>query len=46
VDSTSSQWLAVTPIELVAEHLRVSNETIKAFDKKKPIVQPGNVTDS
>ncbi|KAI8980127.1 oxalate decarboxylase [Trametes punicea] len=37
-DLSLSQWLALTPPELVKAHLQISDETISKFNKTKPIV--------
>jgi len=42
-DVSLSQWLALTPVQLVADHLRVSNETIEKFSKEKPVLRSGSV---
>lgn len=36
-DISLSQWLALTPPELVKEHLQVSDETIGKFQKEKQL---------
>ncbi|KAK7690969.1 hypothetical protein QCA50_006072 [Cerrena zonata] len=37
-DVSLSQWLALTPPELVKEHLQVSDETVGKFQKQKQLV--------
>ncbi|OSD06502.1 oxalate decarboxylase [Trametes coccinea BRFM310] len=37
-DISLSQWLALTPPDLVKAHLQISDETISKFNKTKPIV--------
>jgi oxalate decarboxylase len=37
-DVSLNQWLALTPPELVAEHLNVDRRTIDAFSKTKPLI--------
>ncbi|KAH9902959.1 oxalate decarboxylase [Cubamyces lactineus] len=37
-DISLSQWLALTPPELVKAHLQISDETLSKFNKTKPIV--------
>lgn len=40
-DVSLSQWLALTPPELVKAHLGISDETIQHFSKIKPgVVAP------
>ena len=34
----TSQWLALTPPDLVKAHLQISDETLSKFNKTKPIV--------
>ncbi|KAH8916093.1 oxalate decarboxylase [Atractiella rhizophila] len=40
-DIALNQWMALTPVDLIADHLRVSKETIKSFKKEKPVVVAG-----
>lgn len=42
VDVSLSQWLAVSPVQVVADHLRVSNETITQWSKTKQVVVKGS----
>ncbi|KAI0661662.1 oxalate decarboxylase [Cubamyces menziesii] len=37
-DISLSQWLALTPPDLVKAHLQISDETLSKFNKTKPIV--------
>jgi oxalate decarboxylase/phosphoglucose isomerase-like protein (cupin superfamily) len=42
IDVSLSQWLAVSPVQVVADHLRVSNETINAWSKTKTVIVKGD----
>ena len=37
-DVSLSQWLALTPPELVKAHLQISDETLSHFNKTKQVV--------
>ena len=40
-DVSLAQWLALTPRELVKEHLQLSDSTIAGFNKTKGVVVGG-----
>ncbi|KAH6886268.1 RmlC-like cupin domain-containing protein [Thelonectria olida] len=42
-DISVAQWLALTPKQVVKDHLDVSNEFLESLPKEKQFIKPGNV---
>ena len=41
-DISVAQWLALTPKQVVKDHLHVSDEFLDSLPKEKQIIVPGN----
>jgi oxalate decarboxylase/phosphoglucose isomerase-like protein (cupin superfamily) len=42
-DISVAQWLALTPKQIVKDHLHVSDEFLDSLPKEKQYIKPGNI---